>query len=34
MTPVSLTYATEARAKEAHSLMAKAIVGAAITPHS
>jgi hypothetical protein len=31
---VSLTYATEAQAKEAHDLMAKVIVGAAITPHS
>jgi len=29
----SLTYATEAQAKEAHDLMAKVIVGATITPH-
>jgi hypothetical protein len=30
---VSLSYATEAEAKEAHDLMAKVIVGAGITPH-
>jgi hypothetical protein len=29
---VTLAYATEAHAKEAHDLMAKVIVGAAITP--
>jgi len=31
---VALSYGTEAEAKEAHSLMAKVIVGAAITPHA
>jgi hypothetical protein len=31
---VSLTYTTEAQAREAHDLMAKVIVGAAITSHS
>jgi hypothetical protein len=30
---VSLTYETEAEARAAHDLMAKVIVGAAITPH-
>ena len=31
---VSLTYETEAEARAAHALMARVIVGAAITPHS
>ena len=31
---VTLTYETEAKAQEAHDLMAKVITGAAITPHS
>jgi hypothetical protein len=31
---VSLTYETEAEARASHALMAKVIVGAAITPHS
>jgi hypothetical protein len=31
---VTLTYETEAKAQEAHDLMAKVIAGAAITPHS
>ena len=30
---VTLTYETEAKAQEAHDLMAKVIAGAAITPH-
>jgi hypothetical protein len=29
----SLTYATEAQAKEAHGLMARVITGAEVTPH-
>ena len=29
-----LTYETEAKAQEAHALMAKVIAGAAIAPHS
>jgi hypothetical protein len=29
---VALTYPTEARAKEAHGLMAQVIIGAAVTP--
>ena len=31
---VSLSYGTEAEARAAHALMAKVIVGGAITPHS
>jgi hypothetical protein len=31
---VTLTYETEAKAQDAHDLMAKVIAGAAITPHS
>jgi hypothetical protein len=30
---VTLTYATEAEAEEAHGLMAMVIPGAAVTPH-